>query len=132
MGLGMVEATRQWSEKIGSKISCRVGVHFGECIGGLVGIEMQRYHLFGDLMAELEILESTGKEAMVQVSTACKDAVDKSRASGIGIMTRTESERSTSFWLRTDELMTSKGEKHDYSEVGGPTFLVHREPGLSA
>ena len=29
----------------------------GECIGGIVGIDMQRYHLFGTLMHQLELLE---------------------------------------------------------------------------
>lgn len=29
----------------------------GECVGGIVGIDAQRYHLFGKLLHELEILE---------------------------------------------------------------------------
>ena len=32
----------------------------GECIGGIVGIDKQRYHLFGQLMHQLELLELLG------------------------------------------------------------------------
>ena len=38
----------------------------GECIGGIVGIDMQRYHLFGKLIHELELLESLGGEDLVK------------------------------------------------------------------
>lgn len=33
-----------------------------------MGTEMQRYHLFGKLMTEVEVLESTAPEGRVQVS----------------------------------------------------------------
>eukprot|EP00401_Gymnodinium_catenatum_P072656 CAMPEP_0117480556 /NCGR_PEP_ID=MMETSP0784-20121206/12450_1 /TAXON_ID=39447 /ORGANISM="" /LENGTH=1084 /DNA_ID=CAMNT_0005274995 /DNA_START=8 /DNA_END=3259 /DNA_ORIENTATION=- len=75
-GLDMVNATREWSRSKGESVACRVGVHFGECIGGIVGTDMQRYHLFGAFMQTLELLESTAPEANVQVSRACKDAVE--------------------------------------------------------
>ena len=32
----------------------------GQCIGGIVGMDMQRYHLFGKLIHELQLLESPG------------------------------------------------------------------------
>merc|ERR1712151_1366095 len=74
-GLGMVRATAAWAEGMKENVSCRVGIHTGECIGGIVGTEMQRYHLFGNLMTVLEVLESTSVEGKVQVSPACKAAV---------------------------------------------------------
>eukprot|EP00439_Symbiodinium_sp_Y106_P043061 s4234_g5.t1 len=76
-GLQMTMATRAWSVQCGENISCRVGVHTGECVGGMVGTSMQRYHLFGDLMRGLEILESTAPAGQVQVSRACKSAVEQ-------------------------------------------------------
>lgn len=63
-GLDMVKATHEWSRGMGENVSCRVGVHSGECIGGIVGTEMQRYHLFGGLMRGLEVLESTAPEGL--------------------------------------------------------------------
>lgn len=123
-GLDMVTAVEKWSRALGGeRVSCRVGIHYGECIGGIVGTDMQRYHLFGGLMSVVEVLESTGKEALVQLSPACKDAVEKSmQEHGV---------TNFSFVKRTDaDLRTSKGEKHDYEEVGGVTYFVHRRTGL--
>merc|ERR1712228_238748 len=75
--LGMVQETRKWSMKCGTNIECRVGIHTSHCVGGIVGTDMQRYHLFGELMTCLEILESTSREGKVHVSKDCKDAVDE-------------------------------------------------------
>jgi len=118
-GLDMVRATHDWARSKGEVVSCRVGVHTGECIGGIVGTEMQRYHLFGNLMTILEVLESTAVEGRVQVSPACKEAVTVDMKE-MGIP-----KEAAMFDERTDpELRTSKGEIHEYSEVGGRTFLV--------
>merc|ERR1740123_132002 len=77
-GLDMVHSVAEWAakQKIHG-ITCRVGVHSGECIGGVVGSTMQRYHLFGDLLSGLEILESTAPAGQVQVSEACKVRINK-------------------------------------------------------
>ncbi|CAJ1371342.1 unnamed protein product [Effrenium voratum] len=118
-GLDMVQETNKWSRRKGEQVSCRVGVHSGECIGGIVGTEMQRYHLFGKLMTEVEVLESTAPEGRVQVSQACKDAVDKQmRLEGLSKSLAMFEERSE------ETLRTSKGEEHSYDEVGGRTFVV--------
>merc|ERR1712039_244624 len=117
-GLDMIRMTHDWSRKRGENVSCRVGVHSGACIGGIVGKRMQRYHLFGSLMTGLEVLESTAPEGKVQISVACKDAVEcQLREEGIS--------KVLIFEARTEpSLMTSKGERHEYEEVGGPTFIV--------
>jgi len=116
-GLGMVDATHAWALENGEDLSCRVGVHSGECVGGIVGNDMQRYHLFGSLMASLELLESTSLRGKVQVSNACKRAVEK---------TSQDSQR-VAFELRTEpQLSSSKGEVHSFDEVGGVTFLARR------
>ena len=54
-----------------------MGVHSGECIGGIVGTRNTRYHLFGQLLAGVEVLESTAPEGKVQVSTASRQAAER-------------------------------------------------------
>merc|ERR1719240_421356 len=113
-GMAMVEKVREWSNKRGFNVNCRVGVNHGECIGGIVGADMQRYHLFGDLMTGLEVLESTAPEAGVQVSKACKEEIDRQ------IQEQGEVKDFPGFQERTDKnLKTSKGEIHEYDEIGG-------------
>lgn len=120
LGLDMVEATRKWSEERGEQVTCRVGVHSGECVGGIIGSEMQRYHLFGKLMAQVCVLEATASASRVQVSTACKDAVEADFLGRPDI-----SRQGFEFEPRNLEtLVTSKGESYGCEEVGGPTFLA--------
>jgi len=122
--LEKVDIVRRWSERLAGDhepVNCRVGIQYGECIGGIVGTDMQRYHLYGDLMSQLEVLEACGKPGMVQLSPASKEAIDESmRATGkfgkLDIV----------FTQREDELKTSKGEVHSFDEVGGTTWLVTR------
>lgn len=119
----MVEATRTWSRETGIPIDCRVGVHVGECIGGIVGTEMQRYHLFGALMHTLELLESTAPEGRVQVSKACHDAVTDQP--GTVSETGGSSGQSLRFAERLERtLQTSKAEPVAWEAVGGRTFLL--------
>eukprot|EP00435_Cladocopium_sp_Y103_P002567 s1730_g1.t1 len=103
--LCVVQKTNKWSRDRKEQVSCRVGVHSGECIGGIVGTEMQRYHLFGKLMTEVEVLESTAPEGRVQVSRACKDAVDKQlRLEGMS--------ESLMFEERSEETLRTLVEEH--------------------
>jgi len=117
-GLDSVEAVNKWSARLGGDpVGCRVGIHHGECIGGVVGTDMQRYHLFGGLMTVLEVMESCGKESMVHVSTAAWEAVKSA--------TDDELCKHLKFEKRTDpDLRTSKGEVHTYEEAEGPTYFV--------
>lgn len=120
-GLDMVRATDTWSSRLKVKVTCRVGIHYGECIGGVVGNQMQRYHLFGDTLNIMEILESTSEEGRVQISPACKAEVQRQLADEPGA----SGEEKLEFVERTvDMLRTSKGDEHHFSETGGPTFLV--------
>merc|ERR1719160_426932 len=79
-GVAMVRVVTDWSKSRGLNVKCRVGVHDSCCVGGIVGVKMQRYHLFGDIMNVLDILESTAPEGGVQVSTACHQAVTEELA----------------------------------------------------
>merc|ERR1740123_1131605 len=79
MGLDMIRAVDQWSRNLntGVVVTCRVGIACGEVIGGIVGTDMQRYHLFGPAMGVMEVLECTSLEARVQVDVACKEEVER-------------------------------------------------------
>jgi len=115
-GLAMIEAVHVWARKLGESVTCRVGVHHGECIGGVVGSGMQRYHLFGKLLCGIEIMESTAPEACVQVSPACKAAVEKEAAAEAKSLVFNQREE--------PHLKTSKGIVHEYESVGGRSFVV--------
>jgi len=117
LGLDMVAEVLDWSRENGEKLTCRVGVHIGECVGGIVGSEMQRYHLFGKLISEVEILEATAPSSRVQVSGPLKEVVEGEQSQ--------VSRRGLEFEARRlAVLSTSKGETHSCEMVGGPTFLA--------
>lgn len=118
-GIGMVLEVIAWSNRRGLKLACRVGVHHGACLGGIVGADMQRYHIFGALMQGLEVLESTAPEGRVQVSSACHDAVLREWEEEL------HSDQVLEFKIREgSQLVTSKGEVHSFDEVGGCTYVV--------
>jgi len=133
-GFGMVKEVDKWARR-GDRnfnVSCRVGIHTGECIGGVVGADMQRYHLFGNLIRELDILESTSETDRVQVSQACKLEIERQlredssdcQQSGCSPM-QLKSLIELLFEKRDANcLRTSKGEVHNFEEVGGQTYLV--------
>jgi len=138
-GFDMVQEVDDWARR-GDRnfnVRCRVGIHTGECIGGIVGADMQRYHLFGKLIRELDILESTSETGHVQVSQACKLEVerqlreDSSDCQQHGCsLTQLKSLMESLFVKRKgDCLKTSKGEVHSFEEVGGQTYLMD---GISA
>eukprot|EP00435_Cladocopium_sp_Y103_P031654 s271_g8.t1 len=122
-GLAMIKATAKWSERLRQRgedykdanVRCRVGVHHGECVGGIVGTGMMRYHLFGEFMSIVDILEATSKEGVCQISDACRKQIESEGGFSNSIQ----------FEERKDELKTSKGEVHGTDEVGGTTFLVY-------
>eukprot|EP00933_Yihiella_yeosuensis_P053832 TRINITY_DN52122_c0_g1_i1.p1 TRINITY_DN52122_c0_g1~~TRINITY_DN52122_c0_g1_i1.p1 ORF type:complete len:444 (+),score=45.67 TRINITY_DN52122_c0_g1_i1:116-1447(+) len=133
-GLDMVRTVEYWalekgwdrSKKDGPRVSCRVGIHHGWCTGGVVGTENQRYHLFGELMSVLEVLESTAPEASVQVSSACKDVVNMQ-------MLREGMRSDVLNFKRRDieHLTTSKGDIIELEQAGckpgESTFLVESD-----
>jgi len=128
--LAMVEKLEAWSLAHGENVRVRVGVHSGGCVGGVVGKEMQRYHLFGSAMPVLDLLESTSLPGFVQISTPCMEAVQQEMKS----RNRAENPEHRMqplefrFLPRTEpHLPTSKGGLHSYAEVGGPTYFLLAE-----
>jgi len=119
-GVEIIEAVNSWSRETGIPLECRVGVHTGECIGGVVGKEMKRYHLFGQLLSVLELLESTAPTGQVHLSRACMQALEEQACA--------ESLCSEILVCAPREelaLKTSKGDPVLYHDIGGaPTFVV--------
>lgn len=121
--LSMAEKTDAWSLRRGEEVRLRAGVHNGQCVGGVVGRDMQRYHLFGSLCSILDLVEGTSTPGCVQISSACFEALQQELGPAWNekavellncrIVSRTE-----------DALKTSKGEIHCYSEVGGMTYFL--------
>mmetsp|Transcript_74908 Transcript_74908/g.217425 ORF Transcript_74908/g.217425 Transcript_74908/m.217425 type:complete len:1270 (+) Transcript_74908:2-3811(+) len=120
-GQDMVRAVNEWSSANGFSVKCRVGVHHGKCVGGIVGTTSQRYHLFGDLIRILDVLEATGREGGVQISQACAREVQRE----IREVAPPEAEEILDFEpYRGPHLQTSKGEVHTFEEVEGKPFRV--------
>mmetsp|Transcript_3635 Transcript_3635/g.9057 ORF Transcript_3635/g.9057 Transcript_3635/m.9057 type:complete len:406 (+) Transcript_3635:1-1218(+) len=121
LALDMIKEVKAWSRDHDEVVNCRVGIHTGECVGGIVGSNMQRYHLFGTMMYQVEILESTAPPGEVQASEAFRDAIEaeledrraRHHEDGVRLEPR-----------HLEPLSTSKGESHSCSEVGGPTYLI--------
>lgn len=100
---------------------------------------MQRYHLFGSFMSELDTLEATSREGITQISRACKDAIVREHLQRLGdaareamltdvaALEKLQKEFDGAIERSDDKLTTSKGEEHDYSEVGGRTFHIYKD-----
>lgn len=129
-GLAMIKATNAWSDRRKAGVRCRVGINHGECVGGIVGQGMMRYHLFGEFMSCLDTLEATSQEGEAHVNERCKVAIEKDlkkqQREAIDVFGR--------FEKRHEEfLKTSKGDRHEFEEVGPPgskTYLIVPNAGL--
>jgi class 3 adenylate cyclase len=115
-GLDMIRVVNDWALENEVDVCCRVGVHHGHCTGGIVGNDMQRYHLFGSIMHIVDLLESTSMEKHMQISGACYQA----------LLEESEAVDFLTYELRDhrNPLKTSKGELHSFDEVGGNTYIV--------
>lgn len=56
-------------------IDCRVGCHVGSCIGGIVGKDMKRYHLFGQAMQVMDLAEATSQPGKVHCTRAFYESI---------------------------------------------------------
>eukprot|EP00434_Breviolum_minutum_P015297 symbB.v1.2.013481.t1/scaffold954.1/size149253/8 len=97
---------------------------------------MQRYHLFGSFMSELDTLEATSREGVTQISRACKDAIVREHLERLGekatltdgaALEKLQKEFEGAVERTDIKLTTSKGEEHDYNEVGGRTYLIYKD-----
>lgn len=129
-GVEMIRAVKAWSKRKGSQVQCRVGVHHGGCVGGMVGTNMQRYHLYGPLMSVVEVLESTAPESGVQVSEACYEAVDcefrDAYCASLGNAPASPNKLAALEFTKRegDALVTSKGKEYAYRATGGDRTYI--------
>ena len=56
-------------------LGLKVGIHYGPCLGGIVGFKMPRYHLFGSHVQVARLLQQSGTESGILLSgAACRFA----------------------------------------------------------
>lgn len=124
--------TQRQDEALAS-IDCRVGVHYGPVVGGIVGQDMQRYHLFGKTMHVMDLLEATSLPGKVQVSRACKKAAmlrGLSRTYSTSTSVHRGLDKNTPYIFQQRQipnLSTSKGDHVSFDEVGGKTYFLSHQ-----
>ena len=52
----------------GTAFELRIGMHVGPVVGGVVGINNPRYHIFGGAVALANAMESSGQEGKIHCS----------------------------------------------------------------
>ena len=112
----------------------RLGLHSGPVTAGVLRGERARFQLFGDTMNTASRMESTGEEAMIQVS---QETADLLMAAGKGSWIRPREDKVIAkgkgqlqtYWLATEfDQLLSKSSYHDdppASVAVTPTDRVH-------
>jgi class 3 adenylate cyclase len=73
----LLDVTREFSEQINIPVNIRMGIHSGKVIAGVVGEKDPRYHLFGEAVKVVELMESSGEPGHVHCSHSAWEHVNK-------------------------------------------------------
>jgi len=126
LGGDFVKAVRDYKQRCGlpSNLGLRVGIHTGPCVGGVVGVAMQRYHLFGRTMRIMERLEETAATDTVHFSENTRaSAVREEQGQMMPMFERRPSDSA---------LVTSKGDTVPTEEIDGLATFIFKPFGLQS
>jgi len=73
MALGMRQAVAEVGQRCGEPLRCRIGIHTGPVIAGIIGTKRFSYDLWGDTVNVASRMESHGVPGRIQVSRAVRD-----------------------------------------------------------
>eukprot|EP00164_Ancoracysta_twista_P009295 GFYU01013706.1.p1 GENE.GFYU01013706.1~~GFYU01013706.1.p1 ORF type:complete len:525 (-),score=94.06 GFYU01013706.1:73-1647(-) len=76
MGLAMVKQVEFIARDLGEDLSIRVGIHTGQVVAGVIGVERFAYDVWGDTVNQASRLESTGEAGSVVISEAVKNKLE--------------------------------------------------------
>eukprot|EP00444_Apocalathium_aciculiferum_P004732 CAMPEP_0183415950 /NCGR_PEP_ID=MMETSP0370-20130417/23443_1 /TAXON_ID=268820 /ORGANISM="Peridinium aciculiferum, Strain PAER-2" /LENGTH=486 /DNA_ID=CAMNT_0025599423 /DNA_START=11 /DNA_END=1471 /DNA_ORIENTATION=+ len=100
-------------------LGVRSGIHSGECVAGVIGTTMLRYHLFGRTMHIVEVLESTSPVSSIHFSETTMAQVNSEHGEG---QQACRAAMSTASLLEREPhsvLVTSKGEQVAPEDIDG-------------
>ncbi|MEM7300303.1 MAG: adenylate/guanylate cyclase domain-containing protein [Pseudomonadota bacterium] len=78
LALSMLEICSGLSEKIGERVSVRIGIHTGTAVAGVIGRRKVFYDIWGDAVNLAARMESHGEPGRIQISTESRNALSES------------------------------------------------------